>query len=80
MLREHGEKIEAATKAAIEEKVKKVNEVKTKEDKGDIEKAARELQEEMQRAGETLYNAKEEKTEVPGAQEGDEGAEEVKEE
>ncbi len=81
MLREHGEKIEAEKKSAIEEKIKKVNEVKTKEDKAEIEKAARELQEEMQKAGETLYNAKKEEAKEDKKEEkGGEGAEEVKEE
>ena len=77
-IREHGEKIEAEKKSAIEEKIKKVNEVKTKEDKADIEKAVRELQEETQKAGEALYNkGNEEKKEED---KGSDGAEEVKEE
>ena len=53
-------------------------EVKTKEDKADIEKAVRELQEETQKAGEALYNkGNEEKKEED---KGSDGAEEVKEE
>ncbi|MDP3725049.1 MAG: molecular chaperone DnaK [Nanoarchaeota archaeon] len=60
MIREHGEKIEASQKSVIEENIKKVEEVKGKDDKEEIKKAARELIEATQKAGEKLYNAEEE--------------------
>ncbi|MDP2703948.1 MAG: molecular chaperone DnaK [bacterium] len=60
-LRENGEKINAGLKAGVEEKVKKVNEVKEGGDKEEIRRATEELAKEVQKIGETLYNANKEK-------------------
>ncbi|MEK7479183.1 MAG: molecular chaperone DnaK [Patescibacteria group bacterium] len=76
MLREHGEKIEASQKTAIEEALKKAGEAKGKDDTEETRRATRELREAMQKAGEALYNTKSEKKEDGG----DANAEEVQEE
>jgi molecular chaperone DnaK len=55
-LKEHAEKIPADVKSDIEEKIKKVNEVKDKEDVQPITAAVGELSAAMQKIGESLYN------------------------
>ncbi|MAF80111.1 molecular chaperone DnaK [bacterium] len=55
-LRENGDKIEANVKTSIEEKVKKVQEVKEKDNQEEIKSATEELVKEMQKVGEALYN------------------------
>ncbi len=63
-LRENGDKIDASLKAGVEEKVKKVNEVKEKEVQEEIKQATEELAKEMQKIGEALYNANKETKET----------------
>lgn len=55
-LRENAEKIPAEVKADVEEKIKKVNEVKEKDDIQAISAANQELSSAMQKIGESLYN------------------------
>ncbi len=56
-LRDHGDKVDEATKTAINQKIAGVKEVKDKDDKGAIEKATQELSTEMQRIGEIIQKA-----------------------
>jgi len=56
-LREHGDKVDEATKTAINEKVAKVREVKDKDDKAAIETATQELSVAMQKIGEVMQQA-----------------------
>jgi molecular chaperone DnaK len=66
-LREHGDKIDDATKESINQKIAGVKEVKDKDDKGAIEKASQELSTEMQKIGEIIQKASQEaqKEEAP---------------
>jgi molecular chaperone DnaK len=56
-LREHGDKVDEATKTAINQKIAGVKEVKDKDDKAAIEKATQELSTEMQKIGEVMQKA-----------------------
>ncbi len=66
-LREHGDKIDEATKESINQKIAGVKEVKDKDDKEAIEKASQELSTEMQKIGEIMQKASQEapKEEAP---------------
>ncbi len=66
-LREHGDKIDEATKTAITQKIASVKEVKDKDDKGAIETATMELSTELQKIGEIIQKASQEeaKTQNP---------------
>lgn len=55
-LKENAEKIPADVKSDVEEKIKKVNEVKDKDDAQGITAAVGELSTAMQKIGESLYN------------------------
>lgn len=56
-LREHGEKIDDATKTAVQDKINALREVKDKEDKTALETATQALSTEMQKIGEVMQNA-----------------------
>jgi molecular chaperone DnaK len=56
-LRDHREKVDEATKTAINQKIAGVKEVKDKDDKAVIEKATQELSTEMQKIGEIMQKA-----------------------
>jgi molecular chaperone DnaK len=56
-LREHGNKVDEATKTAINQKIAGVKEAKDKEDKAAIEKVTQELSTEMQKIGEIIQKA-----------------------
>ncbi len=58
-LRESGEKIPAEVKTLVEEKMKKLNEVKATENEAEIMSASQELSLSLQKIGEALYNKKE---------------------
>lgn len=62
-LRDFGDKVDEATKTAIAEKIAGVKEVKDKDDKGAIEKASQDLSLEMQKIGEIMQKAAQEKSE-----------------
>jgi molecular chaperone DnaK len=53
-LREHGEKVPADIKTAVEEKISAVNAVKVSDDKAAIERASQELSDTMQKIGEAM--------------------------
>lgn len=59
-LREHGDKIDDATKESINQKIAGVKEVKDKDDKEAIEIASQELSTEMQKIGEIIQKASQE--------------------
>lgn len=59
-LREHGDKVDDATKESINQKIAGVKEVKDKDDKAAIEKASQELSTEMQKIGEIIQKASQE--------------------
>ena len=59
-LRDHGDKVDDATKNGINEKITKVKEVKDKDDKAAIEAATQELSTEMQKIGEVMQKAAQE--------------------
>ena len=59
-LKEHGDKVDEATKTAINQKIAGVKEVKDKDDKAVIEKATQELSTEMQKIGEVMQKAAQE--------------------
>lgn len=73
-LRENAEKIPAETKTAVEEGIKKVNEIKGAEDISALESAMQELSLSLQKIGEAMYNKAtpeetskpSEETDVPG--------------
>jgi molecular chaperone DnaK len=56
-LKDHGDKVDEATKTAINQKIAGVKEVKDKDDKTAIEKATQELSTEMQKIGEIMQKA-----------------------
>ncbi len=59
-LREHGDKVDDATKESINQKITGVKEVKDTDDKAAIEKASQELSTEMQKIGEIIQKASQE--------------------
>ena len=59
-LRDHGDKIDEATKNAVNEKITSVKEVKDKDDKSAIETATQALSTEMQKIGEVMQKATQE--------------------
>jgi molecular chaperone DnaK len=73
-VRENAEKIPAETKSAVEEGIKKVNEIKGAEDVSALESAMQELSLSLQKIGEAMYNKAtpeetpkpSEETDVPG--------------
>jgi molecular chaperone DnaK len=72
-LRDHGDKVDEATKTAINQKIAGVKEVKEKEDKVALEKATQELSTEMQKIGEIMQKAAAEtaKQSEPASEAGD---------
>ncbi|MFT7557566.1 MAG: molecular chaperone DnaK [Planctomycetota bacterium] len=65
-LKEHGEVIDEATKTSIEEKIKELNEVKTKDDGSEIDTKTAELSTEMQKISEVIMKAEQEKAAAAG--------------
>ena len=59
-LRDHGDKIDEATKNTVNEKIASVKEVKDKDDKTAIETATQALSTEMQKIGEVMQKATQE--------------------
>lgn len=64
-IHEHGDKIDEATKGTINQKIAGVKEVKDKDDKTAIEQASQELSSEIQKIGEIMQKAAQEKTQTP---------------
>jgi molecular chaperone DnaK len=56
-LKDHGDKVDEATKTSINQKIASVRELKDKDDKAAIEKATQELSTEMQKIGEIMQKA-----------------------
>jgi molecular chaperone DnaK len=56
-LKDHGDKVNEATKTSINQKIASVRELKDKDDKAAIEKATQELSTEMQKIGEIMQKA-----------------------
>lgn len=66
-LRDHGDKVDEATKAGINEKIAGVRAVKDKDDKAAIETATQALSAEMQKIGEVMQKAAQENASAQGA-------------